>query len=83
MNTVLIGDDTDLLVLLIYNASLEFGSLFFKPEPKQNTKNFRIWNIQAVKEHLGPEVCTHILFYMRFLDVIQHPNFTALEKVNL
>ena len=62
MNTVLIGDDTDLLVLLIYHASLESCSLFFKPEPKQNTKNFRIWNIQAIKEHLGPEVCTHILF---------------------
>ena len=62
MNTVLIGDDTDLLILLIYPASLESCSLFFKPEPKRNTKNFHIWNIQAVKEHLGPEVCTHILF---------------------
>ena len=36
-NTVLVGDDTDLLVLLCYHASLESHDLFFCPEPKKNT----------------------------------------------
>jgi len=33
--TVLIGDDTDLLVLLCYHADVTANGLFFKPEPKQ------------------------------------------------
>lgn len=61
-NTVLIGDDTDLLILLIYHASTESNDLYFKPEPKKSMKNYRVWNIKAVKQHLGPAVCSHILF---------------------
>ena len=41
-NTVLVGDDTDLIVLLCYHASMESHDLFFRPEPKRNTKNPRI-----------------------------------------
>ena len=62
VNTVLIGDDTDLLILLIYHASLDSCSLFLKPEPKKSTKNSRIWNIHAVKKQLGPDTCSSILF---------------------
>ena len=40
-NTVLIGDDTDLLILLIYLTNLESYDLFFQPEPKKTTKNPR------------------------------------------
>jgi hypothetical protein len=61
-NTVLIGDDTDLLILLIYHTNLESHDLFFQPEPKKSTKNPRVWNIKALKQQLGPSVCTHILF---------------------
>ena len=62
VDTVLIGDDTDLLILLIYHASLDSRNLFLKPEPKKNTKNSRVWNIRAVKQHLGPDICCQILF---------------------
>ena len=62
INTVLVGDDTDLLILLCYHASLDSHSIFFRPEPKKTTKNPRICDIKAVKEQLGPEVCSHILF---------------------
>ena len=61
-NTVLVGDDTDLLVLLCYHASLESHNLFFCPEPKKNTKQPCTWNIKAVKQRLGPDMCQHILF---------------------
>ncbi|KAJ8377274.1 hypothetical protein AAFF_G00261830 [Aldrovandia affinis] len=61
-NTVLIDDDTDLLILLIYHANLKSHNLFFTPEPKKSTKKPRVWNIKAVKQQLGPSVCTHILF---------------------
>ena len=59
--TVLVGDDTDLLVLLCYHASLESQDLLFCPEPKKNTKQPRIWNIKAVKQRLGPDICQHII----------------------
>lgn len=60
--TVLVGDDTDLIVLLCYHASLQSHDLFFCPEPKKNTKKRRVWNIKATKQLLGPEICQHILF---------------------
>ena len=62
VNTVLVGDDTDLLILLCYHASLDSHSILFRPEPKKTTKNPRLWDIKAVKKQLGPEVCSHILF---------------------
>ena len=66
-NTVLVGDDTDLIVLLCYHANLESHDLFFCPEPKKNTKKLRIWNIKATKEKLGPDICNNILFIHAFL----------------
>ena len=63
MKTVLVVDNTDLLVLLCYHASLDTCNLLFKPErPPKNAKNIRVWDIQAVKRQLGVEVCNHILF---------------------
>ena len=61
-NTVLVGDDTDFIVLLCYHASMESHDLFFCPEPKRNTKRPRIWNIKATKQMLGQDICNHILF---------------------
>ena len=48
VNTVLVGDYTDLLILLIYNASLDSCSLFLKQDPSKSTKKSRVWNIHAV-----------------------------------
>lgn len=61
-NTVLVGDDTDLLVLLCYYASLEAHDLFFCPEPKKNIKKPCIWNIKATNKMLGTDIRNHILF---------------------
>ena len=66
-NTVLVGDDTDLIVLLCYHASLESHNLFFCPEPKKNTKKVRVWNIKVTKEKLGQDICQSILFMHAFL----------------
>ena len=45
---------TDILVLLCYHAHLKSRNIFFKPEPKKATMK---WNITAVKEKLGFEIC--------------------------
>ena len=79
----LIGDDTDLLILLIYHASLDSCSLFFKPEPKKSIKNSRVCNIHAVKKQLGLDICSQILFLLPSLDATQHYNLMGSEKETL
>ena len=59
---MVIGDDTDLLILLICHADLKSHNLIFKPEPKKSVKKPHVWNIKSLKQQLGPSVCNHILF---------------------
>ena len=44
-DTTLVGDDTDLLVLLLYHTKLTSYNLFFAPEPRKNAKK-RVWDIK-------------------------------------
>ena len=60
-DTTLVGDDTDLLVLLLYHTKLTSYNLFFAPEPRKNAKK-RVWDIMKAKNNLGPFTCKHILF---------------------
>ena len=62
INTVLVGDDTDLLILLCYHTELDAFELFFQPEPKANSIKRRVWNMKVLKEKLGQEVCSNMLF---------------------
>ena len=84
--TALVGEDTDLLILLIFHASLDSHNIFFRPEPKKNVRKPKVWNIQAVKTQLGPEVCSNILFLHAILgcDTTSHlygiGKGTALKK---
>ena len=67
MDTVLVGDDTDLLVLLISHTSLDAShDIFFASERKRSSKS-RIWSIKEVKSGLGSFTCKHILFLHAFL----------------
>lgn len=63
-STVLIGDDTDLLVLMIYHGDINGKDLFFKPEPRQRSlrATSRVWNVKETKAALGPDLCNNILF---------------------
>ena len=61
--TVLIGDDTDLLVLLLAHADLSHESVFFAPEPKKRQKKqSRVWDIHFLKKKLGNVLCRRLLF---------------------
>lgn len=62
LNTVLVGDDTDLLILLCHHASSDGKDLFFQPEAKARSSKNRTWNIKAVKQQLGYDLCQNILF---------------------
>lgn len=60
--TAVIGDDTDLLVLLLYHADASTHEVFLAPEPKQSSTRKRVWSIQKSKQLLDPRVSRHILF---------------------
>ena len=60
--TVLVGNDTDLIVLLCYLTQPDRYDLYFRPEPKANSRQSKVWNMKQVKEELGHAVCHNMLF---------------------
>ena len=52
---MLVGKDTDLIVLLCYQTSFDSHDIFFHLEPKKNMKKLCVWNIRATKEKLGQD----------------------------
>ena len=61
--TTLVGDDTDLLVLLCFHVKEYYCEVFFKPEVRSGTKmSSRCWNIKYVQRVLGRAVCNNMLF---------------------
>ena len=74
--TGLVGDNTDLLVLHCYHTRADSNDLDFRPEPKANSKERRVWNLLKVKAELGPTCC----FCMPFWVVIRRLALTVLEK---
>ncbi len=51
-STICVGDDTDLLVLLLFHAEPEGPDLFLKPEIKGSKKEQKMWNIRQTKNLL-------------------------------
>lgn len=74
-DTVVVGEDTDLLVLLLHHAEVDVHDLFLKPEPKNTAQQTKSWCISQTKESLGPHICDNILFIHAFLgcDVTSRP----------
>ena len=65
-DTISVGNDTDLLVLLIHRAPLTQHDIFFTSEQKKNSKN-HVWNFKEVKTGLGTFAYKHCSFFMLFL----------------
>ena len=61
--TVVVADDTDILVLLCWHASTSTPSIYFRPEPRQVQKKApRSWNIAVMQTMLGADICSNIIF---------------------
>lgn len=60
-NVVVIGDDTDLLVLLIYHANANNQSIYLKSEGKKGQLG-KIWDIKDIHGKLGMVICHRLLF---------------------
>ena len=67
--TAVIGDDADLLVLLLYDTrNIKFFDIFFHPEPKQFARRKPITVcIHSAVRKLGMELCENILFIRALL----------------
>jgi len=58
---VLVGDDTDLFVLLLYHAWVELNNIFFLPEPKKGAL-MKSLSVKAARSSLGKNICDNTLF---------------------
>ena len=83
-NTAVIGDNTDLLVLLLYRArNIKSFDIFFHPEPKQFARKKSITvSIHSAVRKLGIKLCENKIFslYMHCLDETQSLVYLELEK---
>lgn len=60
--TTLIGEDTDLLVLLCFHARDSSFPLYFKSDKKSSAKKLCAWDIRLIYQSLGSEVCSVLPF---------------------
>ena len=61
--TTVVGEDTDLLVLLCLHADVKSQPLFFKSEKKKTAKkNHKMCHINRLKSVMVPELCLLLPF---------------------
>jgi len=60
--TTLIGEDTDLLVLLLYYAQGATMDLYFKSDRSKPDGSFKVYDINRLKDILGHDLCSQLLF---------------------
>ena len=60
-STTIIGEDTDLLILLIFSADAKSKALYLQSDKKKG-KKFRVWDIHWFQRSLGPEMCSLLPF---------------------
>ena len=64
-STTLIGEDTDLLLLLLHYCKADGKALYFRSDNQSRT-NLKVYNINRMKQVLGNKLCTHLLFLHSF-----------------
>ena len=79
--TVLVGEDTNLLVLLCFHTKSTSRNIYFRPEPKHGAKHPpKCWNIDLLKTTVRPEMCNSVLFMHAILGCDTTYGFTVLER---
>ncbi|KAK4298605.1 hypothetical protein Pmani_008001 [Petrolisthes manimaculis] len=60
--TTLIGEDTDLLVLLLYYAQRDSKDLYYRSGKAKADGSFKVYDIKHLQEILGHDVCSQLMF---------------------
>ena len=79
-NTVLVADDTDLVILLCYYADPDGFDLFMQGSIRGTTKNNRIWDIKSPKVSWVLTSATTSCSYTRYWGVTPHPDYIWSRK---
>ena len=82
INTIMVGDDNVLLVLLCYHCEFSTQDVFFQPEPKANTAKHRVWDLRKTKTVLGVKVIQVILFVHAILGCDKTSRLHGLGKAS-
>ena len=60
--TTLVGEDTYLLILLLHYSSTDTENTYFRSDANKQSKERRVYNINLLKEIIGADVCTKLMF---------------------
>jgi len=60
--TIVVADDTDILVLLCHFVNSNSKAIFMKPESRHGSKEAKFWDIHVMKSILGDGLCKHLPF---------------------
>ena len=60
--TTLVGDDTDLLILLLHYSRQDDEIIRFRSDANKQSKEHSVYNINLLKETLGDDVWNELLF---------------------
>ena len=77
-STIVIGEDTDLLCLLLFHSSNGCMDLYFRPDKDKGNPN--VYNIKVFKLALGGYLCSDLLFIHAFIGVTQPPESLVLAN---
>ena len=78
--TTVIGEDTDVLVLLYHHADTQTQKLYYRSEGRRNAKS-RVWDIHSLQRALGSEVCRLLPFALtQLLDATLRRDCLASES---
>ena len=60
--TTLVGEDTDLLILLLHYSRTDNEIIYFRSDANKQSREHKVYNINQLKEALGDDVCNELLF---------------------
>ena len=60
--TTLVGEDTDLLILLLHYSRTDKEVIYFRSDANKQLKERKVYNINLLKETLGTDLCNELLF---------------------
>ena len=60
--TTLVGEDTDLLILLLHYSRTDNEVIYFRSDANKQLKERKVYNITLLKETLGKNLCDELLF---------------------
>ena len=78
--TTLIGEDTDLLVLLLYYAQEDTMALYLKSNRTKPDGSFKVYDSNRLKDILGHDLCSQLLFIHAMTGRTRLLGFSVLAK---